>query len=47
VLQDLLAWDASARKIVPPAVEAMETRVDANLRAQVLDLLALLVRKYT
>ena len=32
--QDLLSWDASARDAVPPAVEAMEDRLDSKLRAQ-------------
>jgi len=31
---DLLAWDTTARDLVPPAVGAMESRVDAVLRAQ-------------
>jgi hypothetical protein len=32
--QDLLAWDSTARDEVPPAVEAMETRLDTTLRSQ-------------
>ena len=31
--QDLLAWDDTARDRVAPAVDAMETRLDASLRA--------------
>ena len=32
--QDLLSWDSSARDRVPPAVEAMEDRLDSKLRSQ-------------
>jgi len=32
--EDLLGWDSSARDAVPPAVEAMELRLDTTLRGQ-------------